>query len=80
MTKQDMQICTLRELMLAHNAYQRSLSEFSKALGAMPTPRMQAYIGGLAAVAQDPREFTASDFDNLLHVVKLDSVHQITGA
>jgi len=76
-TRND-QVCTLREVMMAHKAYQRSMAELTKSLGHRVTPQAQAYIHAIATAADDVREFGEQDFDNLLHIVKKDFQLQVT--
>lgn len=62
----DQQVCALRELALARQAYAIAMSEFSKAIGCpsvVAAPRSAAVDAALSELlaVKEPREFVAED-------------------
>lgn len=63
------QVTTFRELVLAHHAFERSLSEFAKAAGVTATRDVRTT---LASICQEiePREVSADDAATAIHYLK----------
>ena len=56
----EKQVCTLRELVLAHHAYERSLQEFAKSTGVRLTSAARHQLAEHCAEL-DPREIDGAD-------------------